>query len=256
MSDERNITMNSLFYQILFPLLSAHLLGDFIFQTDKDVKNKRNIYVFMKHISLVTILSYLFAGIWDNMIIPIIIFLSHTIIDTIKRTIRKDSLGIFIVDQTTHIVIAILLAYYIQSRVNVIVSDTFWYNTFGVAYSRTLVLLISIVLVTKFSGIIINYIIKPFQSKIIPNGSNEKDSVSTGRLIGYLERLIILVLFLVDLPATVGFLITAKSILRYGEIKNEKDKAMIEYVLIGTLLSFTAGIIIAAITKKVFASLV
>ena len=82
-----------------------------------------------------------------------------------------------------------------------------------------------------------------------------KDEIKTGRIIGYLERIIILVLFLAELPAVVGFLITAKSILRYAEIKNESDKVMVEYVLIGTLLSFTVGIIIAFATTKLLVNL-
>lgn len=78
--------------------------------------------------------------------------------------------------------------------------------------------------------------------------NNNKDEIKTGRVIGYLERFAILILFLANLPTIVGFLITAKSILRYGEIKNNNDKVMVEYVLIGTLLSFAIGITIALLT--------
>ncbi len=46
--------MNILF-KYLVPLLAAHFLADFIFQTDEDVKRKQNILVFGKHI----VLSYL-----------------------------------------------------------------------------------------------------------------------------------------------------------------------------------------------------
>lgn len=116
-------------------------------------------------------------------------------------------------------------------------------------------IVVAVILVTKFSSIIISYIIKPFQAKIFKGENNNKDEINTGRVIGYLERIIILVLFLADLPAVVGFLITAKSILRYAEIKNEIDKVMVEYVLIGTLLSFTIGISIAFITTKVLLNL-
>jgi hypothetical protein len=121
----------------------------------------------------------------------------------------------------------------------------------GSVYAKMLVIIIASIVITKFSSIIISYIIKPFQAKIFAGENNNIDEIKTGRIIGYLERIIILVLFLSDLPAVVGFLITAKSILRYAEIKNEKDKVMVEYVLIGTLLSFTIGISIAFITSKI-----
>jgi hypothetical protein len=41
----------------------------------------------------------------------------------------------------------------------------------------------------------------------------------------------------------IGFLIAAKSIFRFGDLKDAKDLKLTEYVLIGTLLSF--GIAIA-----------
>ena len=125
----------------------------------------------------------------------------------------------------------------------------------GVIYLKVLVIISSVILMTKFSSIIITYIIKPFQVKIIGLENSDGQGIKTGRLIGHLERLIILILFLSNLPAVVGFLITAKSILRYGEIKNEKDKILVEYVLIGTLLSFTLGISIAFITTKLLSNL-
>ena len=60
-----------------------------------------------------------------------------------------------------------------------------------------------------------------------------------------------LVTFLSGIPEAIGFLITAKLILRYGEVKNEMDKKAVEFMLIGTLLSFTIGISIAFISSKI-----
>jgi len=36
----------------------------------------------------------------------------------------------------------------------------------------------------------------------------------------------------------IGFLLAAKSIFRFGDLKEAKDRKLTEYVLIGTLLSF------------------
>jgi hypothetical protein len=41
----------------------------------------------------------------------------------------------------------------------------------------------------------------------------------------------------------VGFLITAKSVFRFGNLKESKDRQLTEYILIGTLLSFGIAII-------------
>lgn len=241
--------------QFLIPLLTAHFLADFILQTDEDVKRKQSILVFGKHIVFVTLLSYLLVGNWSDIIVPLVILISHTLIDLLKRAIKKDSITIFLIDQFTHLLVILALSNYLQIKLTQETRYLFWFNIWGSVYIKTLVIIISAILVTKVSSIIISYIIKPFQAKIFKGENNNKDEVKTGRVIGYLERIIILVLFLADLPAVVGFLITAKSILRYAEIKNERDKVMVEYVLIGTLLSFTIGISIAFITAKVILNL-
>lgn len=247
--------MESVVIQILTPLLAAHFLADFILQTDADVKRKHSIFVFGKHIMFVTVLSYLLLGSWSDFIVPMAILISHTLIDLLKRMSKKDSISIFLIDQTAHYLVIIGLSVIIQNELNLEMSNLFWYSRWGNLYTKTLVIVISVILITKFASIIISHLIKPFQVKIFNAEDNNKDEIKTGRVIGYLERIIILVLFLADLPSVVGFLITAKSILRYAEIKNEKDKVMVEYVLIGTLLSFTSGISIAFITTKVLLNL-
>lgn len=243
--------MNSILIQILIPLLTAHFLADFILQTDEDVKKKQSPLVFGKHIVLVTLLSYFLVGDWSNYIIPSSILLTHSIIDLLKNAIKKDSLFIFSIDQAAHYLVILLLSFSIQNKLFQEANNLFWFAAFGNTYIKVLMIVVAVIVITKFSSIIISYIIKPFQLKIFKGENNNKDEIKTGRIIGYLERIIILVLFLAELPAVVGFLITAKSILRYAEIKNEKDKVMVEYVLIGTLLSFTIGISIAFITSKI-----
>ena len=62
--------------------------------------------------------------------------------------------------------------------------------------------------------------------------------------IGYLERLIIVTLVIYGDFSAIGFLVAAKSLLRFGELSGRKDKTQTEYVLIGTLLSFALGMVI------------
>jgi len=56
-------------------------------------------------------------------------------------------------------------------------------------------------------------------------------------------------LILINQPAGVGFLITAKSILRFGDVKESHQRKLTEYVIIGTFLSFGWGLLIATITQ-------
>lgn len=57
---------------------------------------------------------------------------------------------------------------------------------------------------------------------------------NTGRIIGMLERIFIFIFTIAGQFAAVGFILTAKGVVRYRDFK---DRTFAEYVLIGTLLS-------------------
>jgi len=70
-----------------------------------------------------------------------------------------------------------------------------------------------------------------------------------GLYIGYLERFLVLLLIVAGQPAGVGFLITAKSILRFGDVKESTQRKMTEYIIIGTFMSFAWGLLVALLTR-------
>jgi hypothetical protein len=66
---------------------------------------------------------------------------------------------------------------------------------------------------------------------------------SGGRVIGQLERLLIFVLILNAQYTAVGFLVAAKSIFRFGELSNPAARMESEYIIIGTMMSFSWAIL-------------
>ncbi|MCT8250092.1 hypothetical protein [Proteus faecis] len=73
--------------------------------------------------------------------------------------------------------------------------------------------------------------------------------VSAGQSIGYLERTLILTFILLNQFVAIGFLLAAKSIFRFGELQNDQDKKLTEYVMLGTLISFSISIFIGLATS-------
>jgi len=71
---------------------------------------------------------------------------------------------------------------------------------------------------------------------------------NAGLYIGWLERFLVVTALLLHSPATVGLILTAKSIARYPEFKS---KRFAEYFLIGTLLSISIAILGGALLAKV-----
>jgi hypothetical protein len=93
-------------------------------------------------------------------------------------------------------------------------------------------------------------IIKTFISQWTPDTLYTVTSSlpDAGKIIGYLERLMVLTFILSHHWEAVGFLLAAKSVFRFGDLKESHDRKLTEYVLIGTLLSFGIALAVSLIT--------
>ena len=93
---------------LLIRLIIAHLLTDFLFQSDSWVKSRFNKGWFSKHLYLHGLigglLAYFFSGLWSYIWIPIAVATTHSIIDGIKVTF-EDTLISFLKDQLAHLIV-------------------------------------------------------------------------------------------------------------------------------------------------------
>lgn len=92
--------------------------------------------------------------------------------------------------------------------------------------------------------------IKPFAASVTFPEGEDQGLPNGGRMIGQLERLLIYLFVLIDAPTAIGFLVTAKSILRFGEIKDKESHRLAEYIIIGTLMSFGFAVVAAYLAKE------
>lgn len=74
---------------------------------------------------------------------------------------------------------------------------------------------------------------------------DNKEVNNTGRFIGTLERIIMLIFLSIGQYSAIGLVLTAKSIARYDRISKEKNFA--EYYLLGTLISTVVAIVVSFI---------
>jgi hypothetical protein len=101
------------------------------------------------------------------------------------------------------------------------------------------------------SGILVKELTAKWREQI-ENESEKKDSLNkAGLWIGFLERTLALTFILVNQFSAIGFLLAAKSILRLNPSDVNKTRKNTEYVLLGTLLSFTVTIVIGLLLKGI-----
>ena len=72
---------------------------------------------------------------------------------------------------------------------------------------------------------------------------------AAGRYIGIFERILVLTFIITDNFAAIGFLIAAKSILRFSDKTETGARKQTEYVLIGTLMSFAITILLGLLIR-------
>jgi len=83
----------------------------------------------------------------------------------------------------------------------------------------------------------------------------QTDSLNkAGTYIGIFERLLVMIFILIGQYAAIGFLIAAKSVLRISKESEADARKKTEYVLIGTLISFTTAIPIGLLTNFIISN--
>lgn len=227
-------------------LLTAHLIGDFLAQNDWMVANKKRVDVLLLHVLVVTIITALILGVWNWPILAIT-FATHLASDTVKARFTKDGLAAFGIDQLFHIAVALVLAI----RFPIDFSQNALIENIGPAYQQYyfagLVLVAGYVGAVEVGAIVVRKFVSRYASEITeePNGIR-----GAGSLIGRLERSLIILLIVSGQTDGIGFLVAAKSILRFGEISQAKDRKVSEYIIIGTFMSFTWGIACGMLMAK------
>jgi len=218
---------------ILFvKLLLAHLLGDFLLQptawvNDKEKKTYKSPYLYL-HTLLHGILAMVVVGEMAFAKWALLLALTHGFIDFLKLHFQKNKTKRrwFIVDQVLHLLVlgGIALCYHHHEIVFYGFDNRFWIIATG------------ILLLTKPTSITIKNSISIWT----PEEHNDKDDSleNAGNYIGMLERLFVFFFIITGHFEAIGFLLAAKSIFRFGDLKEAKDRKLTEYVLIGTLLSF------------------
>lgn len=233
--------------QLFLNLLLAHVIGDFYCQTGRSCNGKRekgllgaDLYV---HAFIILVLSWLVTWSLGFAWAAVVIGVIHLFIDASKaaverklkvggRPIHKTRYAVwpFVVDQMLHVAVIAFVAWW-------------WMQYNGwcqFAWLKTDWLMAALVLLLcwKPANLLTKHILHYCQVAVLQERP-EQTTFKSGALIGTLERWLIVFFMAMQQYEAIGFLIAAKSILRFSETK-ESEKS--EYVLAGTLVSIVIAI--------------
>lgn len=226
---------------LLARLLLSHVLADFVFQNRTMVNDRfenkwRSKWLYI-HGFLAGLLAYLISGAHGFLWLFLFYTISHLLIDGFKST-RKDNLKWFIIDQLAHLITIIVVWSVITGLENIVTGISF----IQLNNTRAWIMILAYIVVIWPSGILIGKFTEPWHHD--KDGEEGEGLFNAGLWIGRLERFLLLTFVLLEQYQAIGLLVTAKSIFRYTS-----DRKVSEYILIGTLLSFTIAVFVGIIAK-------
>ncbi|MFA7660419.1 MAG: DUF3307 domain-containing protein [Anaerovoracaceae bacterium] len=227
-------------------LLTAHLLGDFVFQNSELVERKKvDSLALIKHSAIYAAFMFIALIMTQELklaiVMGVIIGISHYAIDGQKNKITKNELGIkkdlivFLIDQAIHIILLIIVAEYILDLYpapNTLIGQIIDKYSYPFVMESSVIILLY-VLCAHPIGVIIKKVFLMWNARSKQQLLIE-ETLGAGFVIGILERLVILTLGLLGEFGAVGLVLAAKGLARFEQLK---DKDFAEKYLIGTLLS-------------------
>lgn len=227
--------------ELILKLVLAHLLGDFIFQrkwmvTQIDERGYKApaLYIHvLQHLALLLLVT----GFKKEFVFPVVLLaIAHLLIDMFTKVALKGkqkSLVIFSLDQLLHAAsIMLVVNYFYPIQINT-----------DLLFGKTALLLYCALIAVSFgSAFTIRKIIELFNYPPPENGLKD-----AGTYIGIIERLFVFGFVVGSFWPGIGFLLAAKSVFRFGDLRENKDQKLTEYMLIGTLLSFGFAILIGLV---------
>ncbi|MEX2513222.1 MAG: DUF3307 domain-containing protein [Cyclobacteriaceae bacterium] len=217
---------------LLTKLILAHLIGDFILQPKSWViakeSKKMGAYQFYVHILLHGLLIMALVGQLDFWKSALILTVSHGVIDALKIYFQneKTKRTWFFLDQLLHLGTILALVIWKGEL------DLGWWQNWSEKEWLVTTLFLFLTLPASV-------FIKTIISKWTPIPESDSGSLNqAGKYIGILERLFVFMFILAGRWEAIGFLVAAKSVFRFGDLRQSKDRRLTEYILIGTLLSF------------------
>ena len=224
---------------VLLKLFIAHLIGDFLLQPEKWVRAKEEkklgawqLYFHSLLHGVLVLLVMWNANFW---MWALLIAFVHLVIDSFKLLVQKNNTrrALFFIDQLLHFISIYVIWLLYEGK----------YFSFSFLKNTNLLLLIMLII---FLTKPVSFAVKIFISKWTPDTEAGDDVVSlqsAGMNIGILERLLVFVFMINNEWQAVGFLLAAKSVFRFGNLQEAKDRKLTEYILIGTLLSFGIAVL-------------
>ena len=236
---------------VLVWLLLGHILADFYVQPTRWVRQREalgfralalyqhglvHLFVTAAVLLLCVALQQLSLS-WNLLWAVLAITISHVVIDAIKSYVLPSARAL-VLDQLAHLMVIVLVWGWLTGLFPFV---QMW--TLGFLLQRDQLILVCAYLLAARPISFFTAAVLRRQAQALAGSA--QGLIEAGRMIGCVERWLIISFVLSGHFIGVGFLLAAKSIFRFGDLSQAHERRLTEYMLLGTLVSFTSALAIA-----------
>lgn len=242
------------FPSLLLALLLAHLAGDFLLQCKAWVRSKQ------RH-GYRSPALYLHAGVHTALVMAVLLLTqqpfhfailaalfigsTHLLIDIFK-CYAPETVRYFLLDQALHLIVLFAVWVWLIRPWPLLAATGDW-----LLNPQVLLVALVYLVITRPLSILIALVMHRWSVQI----DNRGTLADAGARIGILERFLVLTFVLAGDLTPIGFLLAAKSVLRFGDLREDRDRKLTEYVLLGTMLSFALTLMLGLALRQTLQTL-
>ncbi|MCC7518092.1 MAG: DUF3307 domain-containing protein [Verrucomicrobiae bacterium] len=240
--------------QLIEPFLAlfiAHLIGDFVLQTESMALKKGHVFGWLVlHALELGLITWLLCWRFEVWPVVVVVFLTHLIFDWIKPRLKGHPLQWYVVDQLAHVFTLFLCAIWMMNKLPLTSMPLS-----SVISPAVQVLLAAYLMILRPLTIGMGLFLKPWQDELQHangNANSGPEGPITGltrssEWIGNLERFFVLTAVLVQQEWLVVGVLIAKAILRAPELFKTDQRRRADYIILGTFgsvgLAFAVGML-------------
>lgn len=228
-------------------LFIAHLIGDFVLQTEQmALKKGRVLGWLMLHALELGLITWLLCWSFRAWPVVVVVFFTHLIFDWVKPRLKGRPLQWYVADQLAHVFTLLLCSVWMARTIPCMPLSNLLPASVQVLIAAYLVIL-------RPLTIGMGLFLKPWQDEVACVNGNATPEGSIAGLarssewIGNLERFFVLTAVVAQQEYLVAGLLIAKAIMRVPELLKGERRRRADYILIGTFgsvgLAFAVGVL-------------
>jgi len=233
---------------LFLQLYLAHLVADFLLRPDWITRRKTELLPLSSHAAIYVACAAVAVNLGLNRRVACVILavaVVRTLLSYAEARLSGEGWLAFAADQAAYLLVVALAAVWVTGS-----GSGMWEAVRATAMNPIPYLYACAYVGVVFGGgFLVQKVTQSFLATIQSDVAQLKPGLpNAGKYIGWVERVLILTFIVGGYEAAVGFLLAAKALVRYPEIKEDTRGHFAEYFLVGTLtsvgLALIAGIVV------------